>query len=205
MRKLLCDLLSSEFRVRTARNGREGLDEVLRQQPDLVISDVMMPLMTGIELCAAVKQDEATRQVPVLLVTSKADREMRIEGLENGADDYVTKPFHPRELMARVRTFARLRRLQAHLHGRNEMRATSLLELKHAQAQPGDREKMVARGQLVAGIAHEIDNPINFVQGNLEFRESYVDTLLRATRRSDEGGSEELPSGRDRDTHSLQA
>ena len=95
MRRLLVDLVGREFRVRAARNGREGLEAVRERHPDLVLTDVMMPEMSGTELCRALKSDPTTQAIPVMLVTSKAEREMKIEGLELGADDYVTKPFHP--------------------------------------------------------------------------------------------------------------
>jgi signal transduction histidine kinase len=180
MRRLLRMLLSGEFRVQTARNGREALRLLESWQPDVVLSDVMMPEMTGLELCRTIKSDPRTSRVPMLLVTSKADREMRVEGLELGADDYVTKPFHPRELLARVRSFARLSRLQTMLGARNAELESALRELGEAQAQLVHRAKMSSLGQLVAGIAHEINNPVGFIQGNLHFLEDYTRQLISA-------------------------
>jgi signal transduction histidine kinase len=185
MRRLLAFLLGREYRVRLARNGREALEAVRARPPDLVLTDVMMPEMSGIELCRTLKADPATRGIPVVLVTSKAEREMKLEGLELGADDYVSKPFHPRELLARVRSLVRLRGLQAELAERNralERANAGLTEalgrLREAQAQLVHREKMASVGQLVAGIAHEINNPVNFIQGNLHYLAEYVRVLV---------------------------
>lgn len=179
MRAFLKSLLSHEFRVRTAANGREGLEQVMLKAPDVVLTDVMMPEMTGIELCAALKRQEPRiRSIPVIMVTSKAEREMRVEGLEQGADDYITKPFHPRELLARVRSFARLRRLQDTLESNNKDLQSALDRLKHTQAQLVHQEKMSSLGQLVAGVAHEINNPVHFIQGNLPFLEEYIGQLV---------------------------
>ena len=99
MRRLLAFLIGREFRVRVASNGRTALEAVRESAPALVVTDVMMPEMSGTDLCRALKEDPETLGIPVMLVTSKAEREMKIEGLELGADDYVTKPFHPRELL----------------------------------------------------------------------------------------------------------
>ena len=188
LRRLLADLLGAEFRVRTARNGREGLEAVRESSPDCVLTDVMMPEMSGTELCAAIKADASLRAVPVVLVTSKAEREMKIEGLELGADDYVTKPFHPRELLARVRSLVALRRAQQELEERNRLLSETneeleqtMAELKRAGAQLVHAERLAAVGELAAGVAHEINNPVNFavnaaralqttVQGALERR-----------------------------------
>jgi signal transduction histidine kinase len=116
------------------------------------------------------------------LVTSKAEREMRVEGLELGADDYVTKPFHPRELLARVRSFARLKLLQDDLTCNNAALSNALEQLKAAQSQLVHQEKMASLGQLVAGIAHEINNPVHFIQGNLDFLEEALQSLLEERR-----------------------
>ena len=169
MRRLLVQLLGREFRVHAARNGREGLEHVRAAPPAVVVTDVMMPEMSGTELCRAIKADPATAGIPVVLVTSKAEREMRIEGLELGADDYVTKPFHPRELLARVRALARLRRLQeeAAVRSRDLERANAgleaaLAELRETGLRLVQAERLAAVGELAAGIAHEANNPVNF-------------------------------------------
>jgi signal transduction histidine kinase len=184
MRELLAHLLSHEFRVRGARNGREALDAVRERAPDLVLTDVMMPEMSGTELCRVLKASPQTRGIPVVLVTSKAEREMKVKGLELGADDYVTKPFHPRELLARVRSLVRLHRLQAQLEEQNralqetnERLGRTLEELKAAEVQLVQAERLAAVGELAAGIAHEVNNPVNFALNAIRMLKSHVASL----------------------------
>ncbi len=180
MRRLLADLLGREFRVRATAHGRAALEAVREEPPELVVTDVMMPEMSGTELCQAIKQDPELSGVSVMLVTSKAERELKIQGLELGADDYVTKPFHPRELLARARSLARLRLLGRALEERNAALESALVELRETQAQLVHREKMASLGQFVAGIAHELNNPLNFLQGGVYHLRRYTDAMLEA-------------------------
>ncbi len=184
MRRLLAFVVGREFRVRTARNGREGLEAVARQAPDLVLTDVMMPEMAGTELCRHLKEDPETASIPVVLVTSKAEREMKIEGLELGADDYVAKPFHPRELLARVRSLVRLRSLAKEVEQRswalermNVELQRALRELKEAEVQVLQSERLAAVGELAAGVAHEVNNPVNFALNALRALRDHVEVL----------------------------
>lgn len=187
MRRLLQFVVGREYRVRVARNGREGLEEVQREAPDLVLTDVMMPEMSGIELCTALKGDAATAAIPVVLVTSKAEREMKIAGLEGGADDYVSKPFHPRELLARVRSLVRLRQLQSDLETRNTALermnhelGVAMKELKEAEIQVLQSERLAAVGELAAGVAHEVNNPVNFALNSLRTMRKLVQEIVEA-------------------------
>jgi len=110
-RQLLWGLLTREgYTVHMASDGVAALDLVARQMPDVVITDVMMPEMDGFELCRRIKNNPATRLTPVVLVTSLAERNDRIAGINAGADDFLTKPFDPHELRARVRSLVSLKR-----------------------------------------------------------------------------------------------
>jgi two-component system phosphate regulon response regulator PhoB len=97
------NLKQSGFQVVTAADGAEALDKVHKHQPDLIVLDVMMPELDGLEVCKLLRRDSATAGIPILMLTAKATEVDRILGLELGADDYVTKPFSPRELVLRVR------------------------------------------------------------------------------------------------------
>jgi PAS domain S-box-containing protein len=102
MREYVRRLLSSRFEVTTADNGRQALEKANQQLPALVLSDVMMPEMDGLQLLAALRENPATSSVPVVLLSARAGEESLIEGMMSGADDYVVKPFTARELLARV-------------------------------------------------------------------------------------------------------
>jgi putative two-component system response regulator len=103
-------LTGDGYTVIKTSDGAAALEAVLREQPDLVVSDVLMPVMNGYELCRRLKDDDTTRLIPVVLVTSLEAREDRIRGIEAGADDFLTKPVNPFELRARARSLIRLKR-----------------------------------------------------------------------------------------------
>src|SRR5919106_1053234 len=109
------------YTVVGARDGAAGLDLVLHERPDLVLTDVVMPRMNGFELCRRLKDDRETRLIPVVLVTGLAERENRIEGINAGADDFLTKPIDAHELKARVRSLVRLKRFTDDLDSAESM------------------------------------------------------------------------------------
>ena len=102
MRTLIKDRLGKQFLIKEAKNGLEGLAMALEIIPDLIITDLVMPRMSGIELCTLLKSDERTNHIPVVMLTGKSAVEERIKGLETGADDYLVKPFNINELQVRV-------------------------------------------------------------------------------------------------------
>jgi signal transduction histidine kinase/DNA-binding response OmpR family regulator len=108
---LLRDILSESYHLTFADNGLHGLEAAKEQQPDLIISDIMMPVMEGIELTKLLKEEFATSHVPIILLTAKSTHLGKMEGLESGADDYLTKPFSPKELTVRVKNLIQKREL----------------------------------------------------------------------------------------------
>ncbi|MCH7411491.1 response regulator [Belliella sp. DSM 111904] len=111
LKKFLKDQFKSKYEVITAKNGKSGLNKIMKSGPAIVISDVMMPEMDGIELCRHVKSNEALCHTPVILLTAKNAHQNRIEGLDYGADDYISKPFNIQELQAKVKSILKNRTL----------------------------------------------------------------------------------------------
>jgi two-component system, OmpR family, phosphate regulon response regulator PhoB len=95
------------FGISTAADGAAGLTKARDEKPDFVILDLMLPKVPGLEVCKILKSDSATRHIPILMLTARADEIDRIVGLEFGADDYVTKPFSPREVILRIKAILR--------------------------------------------------------------------------------------------------
>ncbi|MEO6282746.1 MAG: response regulator [Dyadobacter sp.] len=120
LRNFIANVFHDQFKVITANDGEEGLKTAIDMMPDLIISDVMMPRMDGIELTQQIRDHELTSHIPVLLLTAKSDRESRMDGLRTGADDYLAKPFSTEELRVRVTNLISLRKKLAAKY-RNEI------------------------------------------------------------------------------------
>jgi DNA-binding response OmpR family regulator len=106
--ELVADMLRSEFEPLTASSGRDGIVAAVREQPDLILLDVNMPEMDGFDVCKRLREQPGTRQIPIIMLTTASSLDSRVKGLDLGADDYITKPFQVRELVARIH--ARVRR-----------------------------------------------------------------------------------------------
>ncbi|MEX2401644.1 MAG: hybrid sensor histidine kinase/response regulator [Rhodothermales bacterium] len=140
--------LGDAFTVISARNGREALEVAAGAIPDLIISDIMMPVMDGHELCRTVKDDPVLRHIPVVLLTALVSQNDLIEGLELGSDDYIFKPFNARELKARVRNLIAAREEQRRLAIENR-------ELVSVSERKSD---------LINIAAHDLKNPLTAIR-----------------------------------------
>ena len=192
-------LTSAGFRIAVAIDGESAIKQVKYRLPELILLDVMMPGIDGFETCHRLKTDPATQGVPVIFTTALSDTENKVKGLSLGAVDYITKPFQEEEVIARVRTHLQLHnatrtlenqndrlrqeveqreKAEAALQESNQKLEQTLHHLQQTQMQMVQSEKMSALGQLVAGVAHEINNPVNFIYGNLEHASDYTHNLL---------------------------
>ena len=138
-------LRQAGYAVTPATSGVEALEGVREKVPDLILLDLMMPEMDGLEVCRRLKADPATQQIPVIFLTASNEMEHLMKGFEVGAVDYVTKPFNPPELLARVRTH---------------------LELKHARQRL--REMNDEKNEFMGIAAHDLRSPLNAVKGYSE-------------------------------------
>src|SRR5712692_6339039 len=101
------NLANEGFQVSAASDGSTGLSTLKKSPPDLLLLDLMLPKLSGLEICREIRRDESLNRLPILMLTARGDEADRVVGLEMGADDYVTKPFSPRELLARVKALLR--------------------------------------------------------------------------------------------------
>ncbi|WP_366048881.1 response regulator [Microcoleus sp. PH2017_11_PCY_U_A] len=168
-------LKSENYKIPMAVDGEEALAMVAYAQPALILLDVQMPKMDGFEACRRLQADPATQGIPIIFMTALADTENKIKGLSLGAVDYITKPFEPQEVLARVKVHWHLKQLADTLEQRVAERTD---ELEKAQLQLVQQEKLSTLGQLVAGVAHEINNPIACVVGNVSAVEDSINDVF---------------------------
>ena len=133
IRQLLSTLFAPLYRTRTAVDGAEALEMIGDEMPDIILSDVMMPNIDGLELCKTIKHDFSTCHIPVVLLTARTAVEKKLEGLKTGADDYVTKPFNNDVLVSRCNNLINMRRLlqrkfSQHPHHEDDMLATNPMD-----------------------------------------------------------------------------
>ena len=176
-RKLLEEyLLAAGYDVRVAPDGRTALALASEQPPDLVLLDVMMPDLSGLEVCQKLKNDLRTRLCQVVLVTALDGTPHRVEGLDTGADDYIAKPVRREEFMAKVRSMLRARGLLAELEAARETLALRNAKLEELEG---------LKETLTQTLVHDLKNPLAAVLGNLELMERKADeSVLHLVRRS---------------------
>jgi signal transduction histidine kinase len=177
--RLLSAMLRGEgYEVRKALNGKMALTACQMLIPDIVLLDVNMPGMDGYEVCKQIKTNEQTCGVPVIFISALDDVLDKVKAFDVGGVDYITKPFHGAEVLRRIENQINLRLLQLKLQEKNFLLQQAFDDLKTAQVQQIQNEKMIGLGQLVAGVAHEINNPVSFIYGNLEYANQYVQDLV---------------------------
>ena len=162
MRRFLVDLLSRDYRVIQAADGEAALASARQHSPQLMLLDLMMPGIDGLNVCKTIKEDPQTDRIKVVLLTARADERAKITALEHGADDFLLKPFSSMEVRTRIANLLRAAELEEDLRRRNVELEDALSRLKQTEAQLVQSEKMRALGTLSAGLLHEINNPLNF-------------------------------------------
>ncbi|MBS0663435.1 MAG: response regulator [Verrucomicrobia bacterium] len=149
------------MRVVAAYNGLEALEAVKQEKPDLILLDVMMPDMDGIEVCQRLQASEDTKAIPVIFVTARTSKEGKIEGLNVGAVDYITKPIDLDETLARVQTQLRFVAINR--------------EMIELQRRLVDARRASTIGAVTQGIAHNLNNLLGVVMGHLDLIKAYYD------------------------------
>jgi signal transduction histidine kinase/ligand-binding sensor domain-containing protein len=192
VREYVSSILGTTYRVVEAVDGVEGLEKARSASPDLVVSDVMMPRMDGNEMCRRIKDDPELDHLPVLLLTARATNDLRIEGLEARADDFLAKPFNARELMTRVANLIALREQEKELKRLNadlEKEVAKQLEIILSERLKYEEELLEAKEEaerssrlkssILDNVNHEFRTPIAGIVGSSDLLALEVPAELR--------------------------
>jgi signal transduction histidine kinase len=171
-------LMMQGYEVRKAASGAMALQAIAALPPDLILLDVNMGEMSGYELCAQLKANPDTQHIPIIFLSAGSEALDKVKAFKVGGADYITKPFQLEEVLVRIQTQLTLRSLQESQKVQNQKLRQTLEDLKRAQATLIQQEKMATLKKVVAGVAHEVNNPLSFISGNVEPARQYVQTIL---------------------------
>ena len=181
------------YEVLVEMDGLSGIEQVNHNPPDLILLDVMMPKIDGFETCRQLQTNPATKEIPIIFITALTEAEEKLKGLALGAVDYITKPFQQEEVLARVKLHLKLRylnleltlqkqQLEQRVEERTAELSHTLEELKQTQLKLIQSEKTSALGQIVAGVSHEVNNPVGLISTNLYYANQYIQDLIDLVR-----------------------
>ena len=179
------DLIVSQlgdFQLLVADDGEKALQLANRFRPDLILLDWMMPERDGLEVCRMLRATSGFERIPIVMLTARIDERSKIEALEAGANDFLTKPFAPTELKLRINHLLNSGRFEKEVVQKSEELGAALAELKESESMLVQAEKLSSLGQMSAGIIHEINNPLNYAKTNLYSLRTFVKLLPEGDR-----------------------
>jgi DNA-binding response OmpR family regulator len=165
IRAALKAMLSPSFDVELAEDGTVGMAAARKLKPSLILSDLVMPGMSGIDVTRAVRADPELAHIPVIILTAYGELKHKLDGFQSGADDYLQKPFNSRELFARIQALLDNRALQRELARKNKELERVLAELRQAQSRIVESERLQTALKMAGTLAHEINNPLSTIIG----------------------------------------
>lgn len=173
MNQFLADTLSSDYRVEVAFNGREGLRKAIELRPNLILTDIMMPEMSGDQMVVEIRRHPELENTPIILLTAKTDSELRINLLSHGAQDFVLKPFFPEEVLARARNLIVVKRAIEILQKDLAIQLNDLDSLAHEVARRRQEalQAIIARDEFLSLASHELKTPLTCLKLQLQMTE----------------------------------
>ena len=187
--KLLSSMLSANgYKVRPASSGAIALRSVESKLPDLILLDIRMPEMDGFEVCMKLKENHYSKDVPVIFISAMDDIRDKVKAFNVGGIDYITKPFEPEEVLARISTHVSLRSLQTEMFKQNVILKELMKKQQEQEQMMIEQSKMAAMGEMISAIAHQWRQPLNILalyiqdmngayEAN-EIDEKYVDKIV---------------------------
>ena len=167
MLRFLKSQLGQHYNVLEAVDGQQAIEKATQFIPEIILLDMMMPEKDGLQACREIRERTSTQNIPIMLLTARADEETKLASLSAGANDFLSKPFSTTELHVRVKNLIESYQLQRKLAKQNQLLESTIDQLKDTEVQLVQAEKLASLGRMSAGIIHEINNPLNFATTGL--------------------------------------